>query len=474
MNAQQFYINGQWVNPKGTDTLKVINPATENVIETIALGNAEDANLAIAAAKSAFSSFALTSRQERIELLESIIEHYKRRLDDVADIISQEMGAPITLAKRAHAPGGLGHFITALDVLRDYAFEETLGTTQVVKEPIGVCAMITPWNWPINQIGCKVAPALATGCSLVLKPSEVAPLNALLLTEILHEAGVPAGVFNLINGDGPTVGAIMSSHPDVDMVSFTGSTHAGIEVAKCSAPTVKRVTQELGGKSANIILEDADLKTVIPRDVQAVMMNSGQTCNAPTRMLVPRKLLGEVEKLAQQKANSILIGDPSRENTVLGPVVSEVQWYKVQKYIQQGLAEGASLIAGGVSRPDQFAKGYFVKPTVFSNVSGKMAIAQEEIFGPVLSIIPYDSLDEAIDIANDSPYGLSGYVSSSNTDLAKATALRLRTGMVHLNGAGVDVKAPFGGFKQSGNGREWGHHGFTEFLEIKAVMGFNG
>lgn len=473
MNHNEFYINGKWVSPFGSETLDVINPTDESVITNISLGNSLDVDLAVESAKQAFGSFSITSRLERIELLESVISSYEKRIDDMAGIISQEMGAPISLARLAHAPGGLGHIKIALHLLRTFNFEEKIGSSEVVKEPVGVCALITPWNWPINQIGCKVGPALATGCTMILKPSEVAPLNAMLLAEILHDAGVPKGVFNLVNGGGASVGAALSSHPDIDMVSFTGSTAAGISVAQCAAPTVKRVAQELGGKSANIILDDADFDEVISRDVHKVMMNSGQTCNAPTRMLIPRHRLDEAEKLAKAKAENIVIGSSSDEKTELGPVVSLSQWDKIQGYIQSGIGQKATLIAGGLGLPDDINKGFFVKPTIFSNVNRDMDIARDEIFGPVLSIMPYDSVEEAIEIANDSLYGLSGYVSSSNIEKSKNVARRLRTGMVHLNGAGVDRNAPFGGYKQSGNGREWGTHGFNDFLEIKAIMGFN-
>ncbi|MGA0840374.1 MAG: aldehyde dehydrogenase family protein, partial [Pseudomonadales bacterium] len=412
-------------------------------------------------------------KAERIALLERIIEVYKKRLPDLAAAISDEMGAPLKLAGAAQAPSGLGHFMATLEVLKKYEFEEDIGTSHVIREPIGVCGFITPWNWPINQIACKVAPALAVGCTMVLKPSEVAPVNAIIFAEILHEAGVPAGVFNLVNGDGPNVGAALSSHPDVDMMSFTGSTRAGIEVARNAAGTVKRVAQELGGKSANIILDDAEFPKAVARDVFGMCMNSGQSCNAPTRMLVPNARMDEAAAIARAAAEQIKVGDPRAADTVIGPVVSQVQFEKIQKLIEQGIAEGARLEIGGPGRPDGLNRGYYIRPTVFSHVRNDMTIAREEIFGPVLSLIGYEDDEDAIRIANDTVYGLSGYVSSGDPERAKRVARRLRTGNVHLNGAPVDNKAPFGGYKQSGNGREWGIYGLEEFLEVKAIMGYN-
>ncbi|MEN9806796.1 MAG: hypothetical protein RL756_1316 [Pseudomonadota bacterium] len=469
----KFYIDGQWVDPIGTATLDVINPATEESIGRIAMGNAEDVNRAVAAARRAFETFSRTSKAERIALLERVIEVYKKRLPDLAAAISDEMGAPLKLAGAAQAPSGLGHFMSTLDVLRNYEFEEDIGTSHVIREPVGVCGLITPWNWPINQIACKVAPALAVGCTMVLKPSEVAPVNAIIFAEILHEAGVPAGVFNLVNGDGPSVGAVLSSHPDVDMMSFTGSTRAGIEVARNAAGTVKRVAQELGGKSANIILDDAEFPKAVARDVFGMCMNSGQSCNAPTRMLVPNARMDEAAAIARAAAAQIKVGDPRAADTVIGPVVSKVQFDKIQKLLEQGVAEGARLEIGGPGRPEGLNRGYYIRPTVFSHVRNDMTIAREEIFGPVLSLIGYEDDEDAIRIANDTVYGLSGYVSSGDPERAKRVARRLRTGNVHLNGAPVDNKAPFGGYKQSGNGREWGIYGLEEFLEVKAIMGYN-
>jgi aldehyde dehydrogenase (NAD+) len=469
----QFYIDGRWVDPAGeARRFPVINPATEEPIARIALGGVKDVDLAVAAARRAFETFSQTTREQRIELLKAISAAYQARYDEVAETISLEMGAPLWLAKAAQAATGLGHFAQMIAVLEKYPFEEQRGTTRIRREPIGVCGLITPWNWPINQIACKVAPALAAGCTMVLKPTEIAPLNAILFAEILHAAGVPAGVFNLVNGDGPTVGQAIAEHPGIDMVSFTGSTRAGVEVARAAAPTVKRVSQELGGKSANIILDDADFAAAVGGGTMGCAMNSGQSCNAPTRMLVPRSRHDEAVAIAKATAESIAVGDPSAATTRIGPVVSEVQWKKIQGLIQKGIDEGATLVTGGPGRPEGLTKGYFVRPTVFANVRNDMSIAREEIFGPVLSILPYDDEDDAIRIANDTPYGLAGYVSSSNLERARRVASRIRAGQISVNGAPPDFGAPFGGYKQSGNGREWGDYGFEEFLETKAVIGW--
>jgi aldehyde dehydrogenase (NAD+) len=468
----QFYINGEWVDPATPKTLDVVNPATETVCGRISLGSAADVDNAVAAAKRALPAYSKTSREERIALLERILEEFAKRHDEVATAIMEEMGAPWKLAKYAQAASGPEHIQAAIDALKTLEFEQQLGTTQIIKEPIGVCALITPWNWPMNQIAVKVAPALAAGCTMVLKPSEVAPFDAVIFAEILDAAGVPAGVFNLVNGDGPGVGVALSGHPDVAMVSFTGSTRAGISVAQNAAPTVKRVAQELGGKSANIILADADFEKEVARGASNCFENTGQSCDAPTRMLVPRDRLDEAAEIAARRASTTTTGDPQGENTRMGPLVSEVQWNKVQDLIQKGIDEGATLVAGGTGRPEGLDKGYFVKPTVFSDVNNDMTIAREEIFGPVLSIIPYDDEDEAVQIANDTPYGLSGYVSSTDIEHARAIAARLETGMVHINNASLDAQAPFGGYKQSGNGREWGPHGIEEFLEVKSVYGY--
>ena len=471
-HVKQFYINGKWVEPISSDTLDVINPATEEVIETIAMGGTEDVDAAVAAAKAAFETYSVTTREERLALLDRIIAVYTRRADELADMVSQEMGAPMWLAKAAQAALGLAHFATARSILADFEFETQLGTTLLVREPAGVCGMITPWNWPLNQISCKVAPALAAGCTMVLKPSEVAPLNAILLAEILDEAGVPAGVFNLVNGDGVNVGAPLSSHPDIDMMSFTGSTRAGVEVARAAAPSVKRVAQELGGKSANIVLDDADFETVVSRDLASMYMNSGQSCNAGTRMLVPAARMDEAAAIAAEAAKNIVVGDPRTVGTTIGPVVSATQFSRVQQYIEKGIGEGAQLVTGGPGKPEGLDTGYYVQPTVFSHVSNDMTIAREEIFGPVLVMIGYEDDDDAVRIANDTAYGLSGYISGSS-DRARAMARRIRTGNVHLNGSGPDFNAPFGGYRQSGNGREWGKLGFEEYLETKAIMGYN-
>lgn len=468
---KQFYIDGQWVEPESSNTLDVINPATEQSVGVIAMANEADVNKAVAAAKKAFTTFSQTSVDERIALLEKIIAEYESRLGDIAVAISDEMGAPMSLANAAQAPSGLGHFMQALEVLKQYEFETLKGTTLIRKEPIGVCGLITPWNWPINQISCKVAPAIAAGCTMVLKPSEIAPFDGCMMAEILDAAGVPAGVFNLINGDGPVAGNALTQHPDVDMVSFTGSTRAGVAIAKNAADTVKRVCQELGGKSANIILDDADLETAVGGGVVTCFTNSGQSCNSPTRMLVPKSKLAEAVAIAKATAETIKPGDPKAEDTVIGPVSSEVQYNKIQGLIEKGIAEGATLITGGPGKPEGLETGYYVKPTIFSDVNNQMTIAREEIFGPVLSILPYEDDAEAVQIANDTQYGLSGYVSGS-PERAKEIAAKLRAGNVHINGAPIDFSNPFGGYKQSGNGREWGEDGFEEFLEVKAVLGY--
>jgi aldehyde dehydrogenase (NAD+) len=465
----QFYINGEWVDPATHNQLDVINPANEEVCACISMGSEEDVNRAVAAAKAAFESYSRTSVQERVELLESCAEAFKKRYNDIADAIREEMGAPRSLAAGAHAFCGLGHLQEAAKTLKNFSFAEDVGASRVFKEPIGVCGLITPWNWPVNQIACKVAPALAVGCTMILKPSEVAPLSAYLWAEVMHEAGVPAGVFNLINGDGPVVGTAMSKHPDIDMMSFTGSTRAGILVAQNAAPTVKRVAQELGGKSPNILLEDVDLEAAVTHGVLSMYKNTGQSCTAPSRMLVPAAKLEEAEAIAAKVTESVVVGDPATEGTTMGPVVSEVQFSKIQGLIQAGIDEGAKVVAGGVGRPDGIDKGYFIKPTVFSRCNNEMTIAREEIFGPVLVMIPYDTVEEAIRIANDTPYGLAGYIQGNSQEQARAVASRIRAGNIHINGAKGGFDVPFGGFKQSGNGREWGAHGFTDFLEIKAV-----
>jgi len=471
-HEKMFYIDGEWVDPVLARPFDVISPATEEPAATISLGSAADVDRAVRAAKAAFPAYSQSSKDERVALLERILAAYQARLDDVAKAITTEMGAPAWLAKRAQAATGIAHLSQIIKVLKAYEFSSTRGTTLIAREAIGVCGFITPWNWPINQTVCKVAPALAAGCTIVLKPSEFAPLSALLLAEALEAAGVPKGVFNLVNGDGASVGQAIASHPDVDMVSFTGSTRAGILVAKAAADTVKRVHQELGGKSANIILADADLQKAVTGGVQACFTNSGQSCNAPTRMFVPMDRHDEAAAIAKSAAERVKAGDPAAKDTIIGPVVNEAQFNKIQRLIQSGISEGATLVTGGPGRPDGLNRGYFVRPTVFANVRPDMTIAREEIFGPVLSILPYQTEAQVIALANDTVYGLSGYVQSGDIDRARKVAARLRVGTVHLNGAGPDFAAPFGGYKQSGNGREWGEFGFEEFLEIKAIMGY--
>ncbi|MGH8268872.1 MAG: aldehyde dehydrogenase family protein, partial [Steroidobacteraceae bacterium] len=426
---------------------------------------------AVAAARRAFESYAETSREERRALLEKILAVYKKRYADIASAIREEMGAPVSLAKGSQAGIGVGHLAAMLDVLKTFEFEERRGTSRLSLEPVGVCALITPWNWPMNQVAAKVVPALAAGCTMVLKPSEFSPLSAAIWTEVLHEAGVPAGVFNLVNGTGPEVGAALASHPDIDMVSFTGSTRAGTEVARLAAATVKRVHQELGGKSPNILLDDADFERAVKASVRHVLENAGQSCNAPTRLLVPADRLAEVEALARKTAEAAVVGDPASETTAVGPVVSKIQFERIQGFIAQGIAEGAKLIAGGKGRPAGLEKGYFVRPTIFSGVDNQMTIAREEIFGPVLAILPYRDEEDAVRIANDTPYGLQAYIWSGDLARANRIGRKLRAGRVTINGAAGDMSIPFGGFKRSGNGREWGEYGLRDFLEVKAVLG---
>jgi len=471
-NYRQFYIDGAWANPIAAHDLQVINPANEELIATISLGTAADVDRAVAAAKRAFESYSESFVDDRLALLQRIIAAYQSKADEMAETISLEMGCPISLSRAAQVPAGLSHLTEMVRALEHFRFEEHKGSTLMRKEPIGVCALITPWNWPMNQIACKVAPALAAGCTMVLKPSEHAPLSAHLFAEILHEAGVPAGVFNMVNGEGPTVGSALASHPDVAMVSFTGSTRAGVAVATAAAPTVKRVAQELGGKSANIVLDDTDLADAVHKCVQACFRNAGQSCNAPTRLLVPRSKMPDAVATAKRSAEATKVGDPFAEDSGIGPMASKAQFDNVQRFIAKGLKEGANLVAGGPGAPDGIVKGYFVKPTVFADVRNDMTIAREEIFGPVLCIIPYDNEDDAIRIANDTPYGLSAYVTSGNIERARRVAKRIRSGNVHVNGASLDFSACFGGYKQSGNGREWGEAGLEEFLELKAIFGY--
>ncbi|MDE0747913.1 MAG: aldehyde dehydrogenase family protein [Porticoccaceae bacterium] len=468
-DLRKFYINGEWVDPTHSNDLDVENPASEEMIATISLGGQTDVNLAVAAAKRAFASYSQTSVDERIALMEKLLQLYMERYDEISVAISVEMGAPISFATAAHADTGRGHINAALEALKQFEFERQVGNTRIVKEPIGVCGFITPWNWPINQISCKVAPALATGCTMVLKPSEIAPISGYLFTEIMHQVGFPAGVYNMVNGDGPNVGAVIAGHPDVDMVSFTGSTRAGILVAQAAAPTVKRVTQELGGKSPNIIFEDADLESAVSGGIINMMSNTGQSCNAPSRMLVQSSVYDQAVEIAKQAAESVVVDQPTSEGWHIGPLSSRVQFDKVQGLIEKGISEGAKLVTGGLGKPEGFDSGYFVKPTVFAGVNNQMEIAREEIFGPVLTMIPFDTEEQAIEIANDTPYGLAAYFSTSDEERARRVAGQLRAGMVSINSASQDYAAPFGGYKQSGNGREWGEFGFDDYLEIKGI-----
>ncbi|PVE52801.1 aldehyde dehydrogenase family protein [Arthrobacter sp. TPD3018] len=471
-NYLDFYIDGRWTPARDGTVHDVIDPARERVAGRITLGTPGDVDLAVAAARRAFNRYSLTTREERLDLLERVLTEYQARESDMAAAITEEMGAPQWLATQMQAWIGRAHVETAIAALRDYRFEEQRGPTLVAKEPIGVCAFITPWNWPVNQIACKVMPALAVGCTCILKPSEEAPFSAQIWAEIMHAAGVPAGVFNLVNGTGPVVGAALSRHPDVDMISFTGSTRAGVEVARDAAPTVKRVHQELGGKSANIVLPDAPLEQAVSQGVKSVMLNSGQSCNAPTRLLVPHDARETARAAAAQAAAETTVGAPG-SNAAIGPVVSEVQWQRIQRLIQCGIDEGATLVAGGTGRPEGLETGYYVKPTVFADVTPDMTIAREEIFGPVVAILEYTDEEDAIRIANDTVYGLAAYVQSADLERARAVARRLRAGQVSLNYPDLDMNAPFGGYKQSGNGREWGEHAFGEFLETKAIIGYD-
>ena len=468
---RKFYIDGRWLDPIEPREFTVINPATEAPAGVISMGSAKDVDRAVAAARRAFESFAQTSREERRALLARILAIYKKRYADIANAIREEMGAPATLAKGSQAGIGIGHLSAMVDLLATFEFEERRGASRLTLEPVGVCALITPWNWPMNQVAAKVVPALAAGCTMVLKPSEFSPFSAAIWAEVLHEAQVPAGVFNLINGTGPEVGAALAAHPDVDMVSFTGSTRAGTEVARIAAATVKRVHQELGGKSPSVVLEDADVERAVKATVRHVLENSGQSCNAPTRLLVPAARMAEVEALARETAEAVIVGDPESEKTAVGPLVSRIQFERVQGYIAKGISEGARLVTGGEGRPAGLEKGYFVRPTVFSNVRNDMEIAREEIFGPVLTILPYRDEEEAVRIANDTPYGLQAYVWSGDLAHANRIGRRIRAGRVTINGTPGDMSMPFGGFKRSGNGREWGEYGLRDFLEVKAMIG---
>ena len=466
----KFYIDGQWVDPTESKSLDVDNPTTEQVSGKIAIGTAADVDKAVKAARKAFATWSETTREERLDLLGAIAAEYQKRSGDLADAVHEEMGAPPSLAAGPQVMMGLGHLMGAIDALKNFSFEEQRGSALIVKEPIGVCGLITPWNWPINQIACKVFPAMATGCTMVLKPSEVAPYSGQIFTEVLDAAGVPAGVYNMVFGDGPGVGAAISSHPDIDLVSFTGSTRAGIDVAKNAAATVKRVTQELGGKSPNIVIDDEKFAESVTAGVSAMMLNTGQSCNAPSRMLVPRERIAEAAEIARGVAEAVSVGDLD-DKRAIGPVASKAQFEKVQGLIQKGIDEGATVAVGGPGRPAGLDTGYYIKPTVFSDVNNDMTIAREEIFGPVLCILPYDDLDQAVEIANDTEYGLAGYVSAADLDAARALARRIRAGQVAINHA-FDLNTAFGGYKRSGNGREWGEYGFHEYLETKSALGY--
>ncbi|MGE3308207.1 MAG: aldehyde dehydrogenase family protein [Rhizobiaceae bacterium] len=471
-NHRRFYIDGAWVDPVKPALLDVIDPSTEEAYTQISVGSKADVDRAVAAAKAAFVTFSQTSHADRLALLKRMLDAYNDRFEDIAQAVSQEMGAPIGFAREAQAWAGRAHMEATIAGLETYEFTEKRGATMIVKEPIGVCALITPWNWPLNQIVCKVAPALAAGCTVVLKPSEIAPISGIIFAEAMHAAGVPKGVFNMVNGTGPDVGQVMAGHPDVDMVSFTGSTRAGVIVAKTAADTVKRVAQELGGKSANIILADADFETAVVKGVQGCFGNSGQSCDAPTRMLVPAKRHDEALAIARKAADAHKVGAPQADGTDLGPVVSQIQFDKIQRLIETGIKEGATLVSGGPGRPEHLNRGYYVRPTVFGHVTPDMTIAREEIFGPVLSVISYEDDDDAVRIANDTVYGLAGYVQSQDIAHARKVAARIRAGQVSLNYPAWDTMAPFGGYKQSGNGREYADWAIHDFLETKAVVGY--
>jgi aldehyde dehydrogenase (NAD+) len=470
-NLTKFYINGAWVEPISAARMGVENPATEEIVAEVALGNQADIDAAIAAARAAFDAYTVWPVADRIALVKRILEVYNDRYEDFAQAISTEMGAPIEWARGAQAWAGQVHIEATIKAAEEMAWEYARGTTRILHEGIGVCALITPWNWPMNQIACKVAPALIAGCTMVLKPSEIAPLSGVLFAEVCHAAGVPAGVFNLVNGTGPEVGARMSAHPAVDMVSFTGSTRAGTAVAAAAAPTVKRVAQELGGKSANIILPGADLEAAVAAGVNAIMSNTGQSCDAPTRMFVQRDQQAQALAVAKATAEAITVGDPRSSDTTMGPLISKTQYEKVQRLIQSGMDEGATLVTGGIGRPAGLNRGWFVRPTIFGDVQNEMTISKEEIFGPVLSILPYDTVDDAIRMANDTVYGLAAYIAGP-VEEAKPVARRLRAGTVNLNYPDWDTSAPFGGYKQSGNGREYADWGIHDFCEIKGIVGY--
>lgn len=473
IEKRQFYIDGKWVDPAEARDLEVINPATEKPVAVISLGTAADVDRAVAAAKRAFVTWSETSVEDRAGLLRRIIGIYERRSMEMDEAIRLEMGAPADFTREQQTPAGTGHLQATLEALTSHRFERPSprGGSVLRHEPIGVCGLITPWNWPINQIAAKVAPALAAGCTMVLKPSEIAPLSGLLFAQILDEAGCPAGVFNLVNGDGPGVGAAMSGHPDIDMMSFTGSTRAGVAVTQSAAPTVKRVALELGGKSPNLIFADADLETAVRFSLESCFSNTGQSCDAPTRLLVENSVYEQVVALAEKIAPETTVGDPATPGGHIGPVISELQYERIQGHIERGIADGARLVAGGPGKPEGFETGYFVKPTVFAGVTNQMSIARNEIFGPVLVMIPFETEEEALEMANDTPYGLAAYVQTGDPERARRVSRKLRAGSVYVNGASPDWDVPFGGYKQSGNGREYGEFGLEDFLELKAITG---
>lgn len=470
------YIDGEWVLPAtSTDLVKATNPATEEICATVAVCGHDDVDRAARAARAAFDDYAALTLDQRIALVEKLIAIFERRYDEMVTAISTEMGAPYDLSYNAQAECGPGHLKETIIAAREMEWERKIGSNaRLVREPIGVCVLITPWNWPVNQLAAKIGPALVAGCTMILKPSEVAPLSAQLFAEFIDEAGFPAGVFNMVHGTGPAIGDALTSHPEVDMISFTGSTRAGIQVAKSAADTVKRVSQELGGKSANIVFADSDLPAAVKRGVLHCFENAGQSCNAPTRMLVEASVYDEAVAIAAEVAKAAKLGDPMEKGRHFGPVVSKLQFDKIQRLIQIGIDEGAQVVAGGVGRAEGFDRGYYVKPTVFAGVHNKMTIAQEEVFGPVLVMIPFKDEAEAIEIANDTPYGLAAYVQSGDLERARRVSRRMRAGGVSINGAGQDYASPFGGYKQSGNGREWGEWGLHDFLEIKVINGFEG
>jgi aldehyde dehydrogenase (NAD+) len=475
LRKTDFYIDGKWIAPVVAKELEVINPADEQAFAVISLGSAADVDKAVSAARKAFTTWSVTSREERLAWLERLLVVYKSRIADMAKAISSEMGAPITMALDEQAASGTGHIKAFIRSLKEFEFERPLNghdTVRLAYEPIGVCGLITPWNWPMNQVVLKVVPAIAAGCTVILKPSEIAPISSVIFAEMVDASGLPAGVFNLVNGDGPSVGAAMSAHPGIDMMSFTGSTRAGVAVTKAAADTVKRVSLELGGKSPNIVFADSDVEAAVKRGVEHVFNNTGQSCNAPTRMLVERSVYSKATEIAAETAKATKVGDPSQDGDHMGPLVSEMQFNKVQGLIEQGIKEGARLIAGGTGRPEGFNRGYYVRPTVFADVNDDMVIAREEIFGPVLAMIPFDTEEEAVEIANDTPYGLAAYIQSGDRERIKRVSKQLRAGMVRINGADHAADAPFGGYKQSGIGREGGHFGIEDFLEVKAISGW--